>query len=119
MLLDRGICEVWRESISTPSGTLPQTTTTKVFASYYGERTVGFNRYWTAMAQDNRIDLLIRIQRFAVSTADKVVLDPVTPDGTAGTYNVLQVQHLEDEDGLLVTDLSLERTEGVNDPDGI
>lgn len=119
MILDRGIAEVWRESASTPSGSMPKVPKQKVFSSYYGERTVGFTRYFTALAHDDQIDLLVRIQRFGVTTADKIILQPVTEDGTAGTYNVVQVQHITDEDGLLMTDLSLERTEGVDEPDGI
>ena len=117
MLLDRGTAEVRRESQLTPSGNMPQANKAKIFESYYGERTVGFNRYFTAMANDSRADLLIRIQRFDVSIADEISLISVLGNGEPQIFKVVQVQHLTDEDGPLMTDLTLERTEGVNDPE--
>lgn len=118
MTLDSGTLIIKRPTTAAPDGGMPQTTYTQVFESYYGSRTVGYNRYFTALAADDRIDLLVRIQRFAASTADLAVLTPVGEDGTGGTYNIIQVQHLEDDDGLPVTDLSLRRTEGVHEPTG-
>ena len=116
MTLDSGTATIKRATVATPTGSMPSITWTKVFEGYYGSRTVGYNRYFTAMAADSRIDLLIRIQRYVATTADIVVLVPASTDGTAGTYRIVQIQHLDDEDGLPVTDLSLQRTEGVNDP---
>ena len=116
MTLDSGLLTVKRPTVQADGG-LPQPIYTEVFRGYFAHRTVGFNRYFTALAADDRIDLLVRIQRFAASTKDLVELTPVFADGTGGVYHIVQVQHLTDDDGLLMTDLSLQRTEGVNDPE--
>lgn len=116
MTLDSGLLTIKRPTV-TADGGLPQPTYSTVFTGYFAYRTVGYNRYFTALAADDRIDLLVRIQRFAASTKDLVELAPVFPDGSAGVYHIVQVQHLTDDDGLLMTDLSLRRTEGVNDPE--
>lgn len=116
MTLDSGKIVIKSPTAATPDGGMPSATWKKVFEGYYGNRTVGYNRYFTALAADDRIDLLVRIQRFAASVADIAVLTPVYTDGTGGTFKIIQVQHLDDEDRLPVTDLSLERTVGVNDP---
>lgn len=116
MTLDSGTLVIIRPTTATPDGGMPAETYTDVFFGYYGSRTVGYNRYYAAKAADDQIDLLVRIQRFVASVADLAVLTPATNDGSGGTYKIIQVQHLEDEDGLPVTDLSLQRTEGLNDP---
>lgn len=116
MTLDSGIITIKRLSVGTPNGGMPVESYAQVFKGYYGSRTVGYNRYFTAQQADERIDLLVRIQRFAARTSDIAELTPAMDDGTGGTYIVNQVQHLADEDGLPVTDLSLRRTEGVNEP---
>lgn len=118
MTLDSGTLVIKRPTVATPDGGMPSVTYQDVFAGYYGSRTVGYNRYFTALAADDQIDLLVRIQRFVASNADLAVLTPAGADGTGGTYNIVQVQHLEDDDGLPVTDLSLQRTEGINEPTG-
>ena len=115
MTLDSGILKILRPTVEADGG-LPRPTYKVAFSSFYANRAVGFNRYFTALSADTRADLLVRMQRFACNTGDLVRLIPSYPDGTAGTYKIIQVQHLEDEDGLFVTDLTLERTEGVNDP---
>lgn len=118
MTLDSGTLVIVRPTVNTPDGGIPSETYAQAFAGYYGSRTVGYGRYFTALQAADRIDLLIRIQRFAASTADLAILTPSGDDGTGGTYIIVQVQHLEDDDGLPVTDLSLRRTEGVNEPSG-
>lgn len=118
MTLDSGTLVIKRQTVATPDGGMPQVTYQDVFTGYYGSRTVGYNRYFAAKAADDLIDLLVRIQRFVATTADLAVLTPAGADGTGGTYNIVQVQHLDDEDGLPVTDLSLQRTEGIHEPSG-
>lgn len=74
--------------------------------AYYGERVVGFSRQYAAMGVDQRIDKLIRIWRDdKVSVKDYAILD----DACNEQYRIDNVQHLLDEDGLKVTDLSLYR----------
>lgn len=116
MLLNDGIAKILRCENNAKPGQLPKPLWgTQVFASYYGNKTVGVQRYWTAAAHDDRADLLIEIQRCAaISTADHCVLQPVLDEAVAGVYKIIQVQHLLDEDGQPVTDLTLERIESID-----
>lgn len=118
MLLDSGIAAIFRYANSAQPGEMPQPSwQNQVFASYYGDKTVGIQRYWTAAAHDDRADLLIEIQRCsAVSTADRCMLQPVLDEAAAGLYKIIQVQHLLDEDGQPVTDLTLERIDSLESP---
>lgn len=117
MTLDSGVAVIKRMVLYTPDGGMPSGEYTQVFKGYYGNRMVGYNRYFTAKAADDQVDLLVRIQRFPASVEDIVELTPYFTDGTGGTFRVVQVQHLSDEDELPVTDLSLQRTEGVHEPE--
>ncbi len=82
---------------------------------YFGVRTVGVTRYWTARGNNDQVDLLIQIDRDAsISTRDRALLHPFTRETVGGWYKILQVQHVVDDDGLLATDLSLERIEDLN-----
>lgn len=118
MLLDSGIATVWRGRNTAPPGRKPvMKFDQKIYASYYGDKTVGITRYWTAKAQDDRADLLIEIQRCAeISTADRCQLEPGLDSAAEGYYKILQVQHLQDEDGQPVTDLTLERIGAIDEP---
>lgn len=118
MLLDSGIATIWRGTNTAQPGALPVIKYDQnYFASYYGEKTVGVQRYWTAQAHDDRADLLIEIQRNAgISTADRCQLQPAFDAAAAGYYKILQVQHLVDDDGQPVTDLTLERIDSLESP---
>lgn len=118
MLLDSGIATIYQYSNAAQNGRMPKPSwQTKLFASYYGDKTVGIQRYWTAAAHDDKADLLIEIQRCsAVTTADRCVLQPVLDEAAAGPYKIIQVQQLLDEDGQPVTDLTLERIESLESP---
>lgn len=118
MLLDGGIATIWRYQNTAENGEQPAPSwKNQIFASYYGDKTVGLQRYWTAQAHDDRADLLIEIQRCsAISTADRCVLQPVLDEAAAGPYKILQVQHLLNADGQPVTDLTLERIESLESP---
>ncbi len=86
---------------------------------YYSALTVGVTRYWTARGNNDQVDLLIRTERDAsISTRDRAVLTPFTGETVGGWYKILQVQHTTDDDGLLVTDLSLERIDEL-DPEEV
>lgn len=114
MLLDSGIALIWQYENTAEPGRMPAPSRGKQrFASCYGDKTVGIQRYWTAAAHQDRADLLIEIQRCAgISTRDRCQLKPSMDAAAAGMYKILQVQHLLDEDGQPVTDLTLERMVG-------
>ena len=74
--------------------------------AYYGERVIGYSRQYAAMGIDQRIDKLIRIWRDETITVHDYA---IPEDGQQ--YRIDNVQHLLDDDGLKVTDLTLYRLE--------
>lgn len=117
MLLDAGIATIWQGRNKSSAGSMPDIMyDEQVFASYYGEKTVGIGRFWKAKAQDDCVDLLIQVQRSAkISTNYRCYLQPSGDSGATGWYKILQVQHVVDEDGQPMTDLTLQRIEGIDD----
>lgn len=116
MLLDSGVISIKRVTSNANAGGLPSEVYEEVFKSCYGEKTVGINRYFTAKAADVQIDMLIEVQRFRALTTDVVDLTSMTEPELNGRYAIIQVQQIDDEDGLPVTDLSLNKIEGVDEP---
>ncbi len=104
MLLDSGILRVCTlEDMADPGG-MPLERLVEKSRHWYGERTVGYGRYFAAGQANERVDMLVRVWADRnISTLDYCVME----DGTQ--YRILQVQQVTDEDGLRVTDLSLER----------
>lgn len=85
-------------------GEMPTEKLVVVSHHYYGDRTIGYGRQYAAMGVQQQVDRLIRIWRDeSVSVKQYALLD----DGNQ--YRVDMVQHLLDEDGLKVTDLTLFR----------
>ena len=74
--------------------------------AYYGDRAVGYSRQYAAMGVSQRIDKLIRIWRDESVTVHDYA---IPEDGRQ--YRIDNVQHLLDDDGLKVTDLTLYRLE--------
>lgn len=104
MILGDGVVTIVRDKNVTEVGDMPRYEPQEILRSYYGEKTVGINRYYAAKGQNDRIDMLIQIQR----TKDvQPSTDRACIDGTY--YRITQLQQVTDEDGLLMTDLSLER----------
>lgn len=118
MLLDNGIATIWRAVWSGDPGQMPKRTfSQELFNSYFGNKTVGITRYWTAQAHDAKADLLIEIQRNSgISVADRCQLTPFFDGELSGYYKILQVQHVTDENGLPMTDLTLERIDAIDEP---
>lgn len=115
MRLDNGLATIKRGTYSASSASMPSVVWTEIYTSYYGEKTVGINRYYAALDHDDRADLIIEIQRNGgITTADQCVLDSLTDSGTSGTYKIIQVQHVLDDDGNPMTDLTLERVSGID-----
>lgn len=87
-------------------GLMPRYVLRSKSVHYYGNRTIGYGRQYAAMGVDQRIDRLVRIWRDnTVNVHDYVLLD----DGHQ--YRIDMVQHLQDDDGMNVTDLTLYRWE--------
>lgn len=118
MLLDSGIATIWMPENTSDPGEMPtEIYSNQFFQSYYGDKTVGVQRFWTAKAHDDRADFLIEIQRNAgISTAFRCELVPYLDIEMAGYYKIIQVQHVLDENGEPRTDLTLERIDAIDQP---
>lgn len=77
---------------------------------FYGERTVGYGRQYAAFGANQQVDMLIRTWRSAEA---HIGMYAVLESGEQ--YRIDNVQHLLDEDGLKVTDLTLRRLEKLYD----
>lgn len=77
----------------------------------FEDRVIGYNRQYVAMGVSERVDMLIRIWRAPARIGMYAVLTDYegqeNPDGDQ--YRIDNVQHLLNEDGLKVTDLTLYR----------
>lgn len=117
MLLDAGMVTVWAGENVAALGCLPKIQyTNKIFESYYGEKTVGVTRHYIAKAHNDKVDMLIQIQRSnKISTTHLCYVVPVSDAEGQSWYKILQVQQVLDEDGLPMTELALQRIEAVDD----
>lgn len=119
MLHDSGELTVYRGHNSAGPGKKPVYAYEKILeCECYGEKTVGFSRYFTAMQNDVNVDMLLQIGRnYDVLVGDVVILSPYSHFEDK-VYQIVQVQQVEDEDNLPMTDISLSRMEGI-DSNGI
>ena len=114
-MLDSGTLTVWRGTNASPAGSMPVLKYAQIWGSYYADRTIGIQRYYTAMQHDNRVDAMVRVQRtYELKPADdRIILSPYShEDGNA--YRIIQLQQVLDDDGLPVTDLTLERDDRID-----
>lgn len=109
MTLDSGALIIKRLQNSASPGLMPTYTETEVARCYYGERTVGSTRYYTAKQADEQVDLLVRIPReYNARTGDRVYLQPFACEAPEQPFVIVQIQQVDDEDTRLpATDLSL------------
>lgn len=121
MLLNSGIMILYRQSNVAQPGEMPEYAWKETWRSFYGEKTVGINRYYTAKAYDDQTDMLIEVQRNRdiSSTTDRVGINRQyfgmqEVEGDNNIYfRITQIQQITDEDGLPMTDLALERVGGL------
>ena len=114
MILDKGILRLYHPATSAAvrPGNRPEDTMEIYYAAWYGERVVGYNRYYTAQGAGTRVDRIVRIVKPHVP----VLCAPESRGGDlcrladGALYRVVQAQYLRDEEsGEDVCDLSLER----------
>lgn len=108
MILDTGVLTLYHATTtaSVRPGDRPEDGREAYYTGWYGERVVGFSRFFAAQGVNTRVDVLARIIRpeEPVRGSDTALL----ADGYF--YRVTQAQNLRDEEsGEDVTDLSLER----------
>lgn len=111
-MFDAGIVSVCNLQNTAAPGRMPVQNLVPVFSAYFGERTVGYNRYYAARGVNQDISLLIRIWRRPVRIGQYAVL---TMSENDGQYRITNVQKLLDDDGLKVTDLTLSALEEFYD----
>ena len=99
-----GVVNIYTVGNTATPGSMPQEgLTLKVGPLRYKERTVGLNRFWAALQNQARVDLLLRVSQIReVSTHDIAIPN----DGKH--YDIVQIQYPEDIEPP-VMDLSLER----------
>ena len=105
-MMDSGILEIFSVSNAAPRGHHPVSLALSKGREYYENRVVGATRFYSARQANVNVELVARIwRREDVSTQDiaRIV-------GERGFFKIRQVQQTLDDDGLPVTDLSLERT---------
>ncbi len=62
-MFDGGKVQVCSLSNISAPGRMPVETLVPVVSSYFGERVVGYNRYYAAQGVNQQIDLIIRVWR--------------------------------------------------------
>lgn len=110
MTYDEGLVTICKLDNIAPSGALPKERLVKKEALFFGERTVGFSRQYAAKGVNEQVDRLIRTWR---ENAIHIGMYAVMEDGEQ--YRIDNVQHLLDEDGLKITDLTLRRLDRLYD----
>ena len=108
MTLDSGVITIYRQTLVSSPGEIPKYDNVELWSSYFGNKTIGLTRYYTAKSHNDNIDLFVEVQRNdAISAAtDKAKIGNCW-------YRIVQVQHILDDDGLPMTDLTLERVSGI------
>lgn len=110
MLLDNGIVTVCKLKNVAQAGQMPKETLIPFAKHYYGERIVGYGRQYAAKGVSEQVDMLIRIwEDRSVRIGMYAVIEG------EGQLRIDNVQHLTDDDGLRVTDLTLSRLEELYD----
>lgn len=124
---DAGLVTICTLDDMAEPGNMPDEKLNPLSQHYFEERSVGYNRQYAAMGVNERVDMLIRIWReptvrigmFALLTEYE---GQVNENGDQ--YRIDNVQHLLDDDGLKVTDLTLYRMDELyevsesDSPDG-
>lgn len=111
-MMDDGIIKICDLTNLAPDGDMPRNQLTVLDSMYFESRTVGYNRQYAAKGVNEQVDMLVRVWRnntvhigmFAVLTNYEGQVNE-----SGDQYRIDNVQHLLDDDGLKVTDLTLSR----------
>ena len=110
MLFDAGTLTLCRLENTAKPGEMPREQLVPLRQCFYGERTVGYGRQYAARGVNEQIDVLARIWQ---DRGARVGMYAVLENGEQ--YRINNAQQLLDDDGLRVTDLSMERIENLYD----
>lgn len=119
-MFDGGAVKIYRVSEICEPGGVPVEGLYTLFAEFhFEERSIGMTRNYMAMQSNAKIDRLIRIWQdryikpdFICTINDGIdnVVDGVVVDAQ---YRIARVEHLDNGDGLKITDLTLERLDDL------
>ena len=112
-MFDAGTITVCQLADTATAGSMPAEQLSPVFSAFFAERTVGYNRYYAAQGVNEQIDMLVRIWRDTRARSGMYAVLSMSEND--GQYRITNVQQLLDENGLKVTDLTLERLEELYD----
>lgn len=104
MTLDDGILKIYSVENIADRGMKPVYGLRYKSSHYFGFETVGIQRYYTAMKANSRISDLVRIWEDRSITAEDIC---ILEDRKQ--YKCSFIQHMQDEDGLRITKITLER----------
>lgn len=102
-MFDSGQADIYKLSNTAQAGDIPKEGLTYSSSYWFEEMKVGITRYTSFLKTDVKVERVIRIWQDRDVFTDQVCLI----DGVQ--YKIVQVQHFKNEDGLDITDLSLER----------
>lgn len=110
-MLDRGIITICSKTNTAANGAMPREVLSVLSKHFYEERTIGYGRQYAAKGVNEFVDLLARIwYDGTIRIGMYAVLDD-----TGEQFRIDNVQHMFNDDGLRVTDLTLSRMEDYFD----
>lgn len=109
MLFDSGIIKFYNLENIALNGEMPKQRLVFHKKAYYGERTIGFSRFYDAKGVNEQIDLLVRIW------ADRSIRIGMYAIANDVQYRISNIQQIVADDGLRVTDVTLERIDELYD----
>lgn len=118
---DDGIVVIKAEvDVSEPGG-MPKKELVELSRHMFQERTIGITRQYAAKSVDEQVDRLVRIwedRRIHIGMMAEIAERlPFGYEEVTEQYRIDNVQHLLNDDGLKVTDLTLKRLEDLYDID--
>ena len=112
-MFDAGKVSICNLQNTVAPGRMPVQVLVPIAVAYFEERTVGYNRYYAAQGVNQDISMLIRIWRCSAAKIGMYAVLSMSEND--GQYRISNVQHLLNDDGLKVTDLTLVRLEAFYD----
>ena len=106
---DDGIINIYRLTNAADNGLMPNMTKTLFVSEFFEFRTVGYRRYFAASGVNMQIDAIVRIWE------NRSITNGMIATIGSDDYRIIQIQHLYDDDGLRVTDISLQRIAEIED----
>ena len=112
-MLDAGICTVYSLISASNEGAMMKEVLKEKASSYFGLLKLGINRVYLAKKADEKIELVIKIWQDQTIRPEKDYC--ILNDGIHGSdqFLIRTVQHTEDDDGLKISILSLEKSEKI------